>query len=243
MKLTPEQEKGLALRLGRRLPENLRTEHWFNDWQHAVFVITFDHLARSIQGRQRLMTERLLDKLTVYLFVHFLCEEEGMSWAAARGLLDGDDLARHQHQHVRYLERWHRDAQRPFRAGEINGDELAARIEEFYTAILSHIEHTDQVCYGVRSARDGASRLAEVAHVAATGLPLSPNMGGAVEVVARLSRETRALLRPDILPLRAAEPLKALGLLAEWQGQGGTGMRHRFLGGLNQMREDFRQAA
>ncbi len=195
-----------------RLPAHLRTEHWYNDWQHAVFIITFDHLMRSIRRHRPQVTQRLMDKLTVYLFVHFLCEEEGMSWAVRANMLRPDLMRRHQDVHVKVLNHWHDAVQKPYKAGALDGRALAAKVQDFYDRVLAHIDEMDQHTYGDQSQREEAGRLEEVAHLAECGLPLSPNMPGAVALVGACHPEAHRLLDHRGLPLMSTQRLRSLRL-------------------------------
>lgn len=201
-----------------RLPADLRTEHWYNDWQHAVFIITFDHLMRAIRAGRGEVTERLTDKLTVYLFVHFLCEEEGMAWACSNKALRPDLMRQHQDGHIHMLGHWHDAIQKPYKAGRLEGRALAAKIQDFYDRILDHIGTADQTTYGTKTDRAEAIQLEEVAHLSNSGLPLSPNMAGAAAIVAACNAEAFRLLNIAGLPVHAAEPLRPLSL-ARLQGE------------------------
>ncbi len=212
-----------------RLPPNLRTQHWYNDWQHAVFIITFEHLMRALRNGNAAVAERLVDKLTVYLFVHFLCEEEGMSWAVANNALRPEALRAHQAAHIRELDIWHETVQAPFKASARRDPRLISRIQDFYERILSHIDDVDQQCYGNKTVRDDAVQLDEVAHVARCGLPLSPNMAGAVAIVGACDGQVHSLLKRDGLPLRSTAPLKPLSLISLHGDMENDTLRARFL--------------
>lgn len=195
-----------------RLPAHLRTDHWYNDWQHAVFIITFDHLQKAIRAGRGEVIERLMDKLTVYLFVHFLCEEEGMAWACSNKALRPDLMRQHQDIHVHALGHWHDAVQKPYKAGSLEGRALAAKVQDFYDRILDHIDNTDQTTYGAKTGRAEAIQLEEVAHLSACGLPLSPNMAGAAALVAACNPEAYRLLNAAGLPVHASSPLRKLAL-------------------------------
>jgi hemerythrin len=195
-----------------RLPTHLRTEHWYNDWQHAVFIITFDHLMKALEQGHAPVAERLIDKLTVYLFVHFLCEEEGMAFSQQQGVLLADKIHAHQATHLRFLDYWHTAIQRPFKTGELDGRRLARKIHDFYDKVLAHIDADDQSTYGTKIARPVGHDINEVAHIAQSGLPLSPNSAGALAVVGACCGGTHGLLRADGLPIKAIEPLRSLRL-------------------------------
>ncbi|WP_142849029.1 hypothetical protein [Telmatospirillum sp. J64-1] len=219
----------------KRLPKHLRTEHWYNDWQHAVFLIIFDHLSRALRDNQTAMAERQLDKLTLYIFVHFLCEEEGMSFSLDRSLIAAQTVEQHQAVHMKILDYWHEAIQRPYKEGLLPYREIAERIEEFYGRILDHIEHTDQASYGVKSDRDPASIRSEVAHIARCGLPLSPNMAGAARVVEQASAETFSLLDLSSLPSKAVNPLRVLTLVKQTDGADLVSLRRRFIVNLSRI--------
>lgn len=211
----------------RHLPAKLRTEHWYNDWQHAVFITIFKHLNDAIRADKRAMSDRLIDKLTVYLFVHFLCEEEGMSWAVKHDELAAETMSSHQNIHMAVLQHWHRTIQGPYKDESLARSELADRIEDFYGRILTHIEETDQATYGQSSNRGIEGVREEIAHIAACGLPLSPNMRGAGEVVSKCCRDTFSLIQPQVLPLQATHPLKQLNLTRPAEAEADS-LRRRF---------------
>jgi len=208
-----------------RLPEELRTDHWYNDWQHAVFVIIFDNLMRTMRAGQLELANRLLDRLTVYLYVHFVCEEEGMTWASDKGHIEAEMLARHQKAHVFFLDVFHRTIQAPYKRGEISPREMFARVEDYYRKILAHIDEFDQITYGRRSGREESVTCAEVAHIGQSGLPLSPNMPGAVPLVARCNPDVAKLLMADKLPIRSGDPMSPLSLIEKACTDGS--LRHR----------------
>lgn len=197
-----------------RLPPRLRTEHWYNDWQHAVFIITFDHLMQALQRGRTAVAERLIDKLTVYLFVHFLCEEEGMAFSQQQGSLAAEKMCQHQGLHLRFLDYWHDAIQRPFKAGELGDRRLALKIQDFYDKVLAHIDDEDQSTYGIKTGRPAFHGIDEIAHIAQSGLPLSPNSPGALAIVGACSSRTASLLRRNTLPIKAIEPLRHLQLTA-----------------------------
>lgn len=195
-----------------RLPQHLRTDHWYNDWQHAVFIITFDHLMQALRRGRTPVAERLIDQLTVYLFVHFLCEEEGMAWSQHHGCLSADKMRTHQALHLRFLDYWHDAIQRPFKTGDLTDRRLAVKIQDFYEKVLGHIDDEDQSTYGAKTSRTEDMRLDEVAHIAQSGLPLSPNSPGALAIVGACSDRCSGLLRRPTLPIKAVEPLRSLRL-------------------------------
>lgn len=195
-----------------RLPQNLRTNHWYNDWQHAVFIITFDHLMQALRRGRTPVAERLIDKLTVYLYVHFLCEEEGMAWSQAHGCLPVDKMRQHQALHLRFLDYWHDAIQRPFKTGDLTDRRLALKIQDFYDKVLHHIDDEDQSTYGAKTSRTEGLLMDEVAHIAQSGLPLSPNSPGALAIVGACSERSFSLLRRQTLPILAVEPLRRLEL-------------------------------
>lgn len=203
-----------------RLPSHLRTDHWYNDWQHAVFIITFDHLMQALQRDRVAVADRLIDKLTTYLFVHFLCEEEGMAWAQTQGCLGDGKMQSHQALHLRFLDYWHEAIQRPFKTGALGGRRLGIKIQDFYDKVLSHIDDEDQTTYGLKTNRGEGVRLDEVAHIAQSGLPLSPNSPGALAVVAACNPACGRLLRQDALPTLAKSPLRRLTLAPAVIGAG-----------------------
>lgn len=218
-----------AQKAALRLPEALRTNHWYNDWQHAVFIILFDHLVTAERHGKRQMTDRHMDKLTVYMFVHFLCEEEGMTWSVGEGHLEADMLKSHQGLHVMFLDYWHRNIQGPYKQGHLGGRALIDKVEDFYHKVLEHIENADQATYGVKSNRTARATQTEIAHIAQTGLPLSPNMRGAGAVVSRCCDSTYALLKRELLPRDANSPLRQLSLVKAQALARNDTLRDRFV--------------
>ena len=201
-----------------RLPQKLRTEHWYNDWQHAVFIITFDHLMRALNSGHSAVAERLIDKLTVYLFVHFLCEEEGMAFSQQHGILAADKMRHHQALHLRFLDYWHDNIQRPFKARELSERHIAVKIQDFYEKVLQHIDDEDQTTYGTRTIRPTFLGAVEIANIALSGLPLSPNCTGAAAVVGACNEHSFKLLCRETLPIKAVEPLGRLVLTPDGVG-------------------------
>lgn len=210
------------------VPPALRTDHWYNDLQHAMLIILFRHLLAAVREGADARVAGLTTLATLYLWVHFADEEEGMCWALARGLVAPDAARAHAAQHRVFLDRWRDRVLAPARSNQVADGTLYAAIADYYDRVLRHIEATDQETYGPATEAGGQTRSA-IAHVAHCGLPLSPFMAGAVQVVEADDPAVAALLdRASIGPL-ALRPLSGVALQ---QGIGpllpdGRGLRDR----------------
>ncbi|GAA0574769.1 hypothetical protein [Caenispirillum bisanense] len=226
---------GRALEAILQVPEHLRTDHWYNDIQHAMLVILFRHLLRAVRENCPRRSRILTDVATLYLWVHFLDEEEGMAWGVARGLIDADLVADHARQHRRFLDHWRDAVLVPYVAGDLAGEEYYQAVAAFYALVLRHIGNTDQPTYG-RASEHAPHHRAEISHVAATGLPLSPFMQGALQVVRQDDRVVA-----DCLDLRLMGPQARQSVAAVAMEPGvtrllpdGSGLRDRVMRGLRQ---------
>ncbi len=188
------------------LPEELRTGHWYNDLQHGMLVILLRRTMTAICQQRAQLAGRLLDSLTMYLYVHFLDEEEGMAISLNRGLHHKDAIHSHLVSHEWFLLTWDEQVLQP---AKVHGNwaQAADGLVSYYNAILNHIVDTDQETYGQASEMDTAKRATEIASIATASLPLSPYMKGAYAVVAATAPETARLLDCSLLPPTAMEPL------------------------------------
>lgn len=188
------------------LPNDLRTGHWYNDLQHGMLVILLRRTMIAIQQERTPLAARLLDSLTMYLYVHFLDEEEGMSDSLQRGLHHQEAITTHLHGHDWFLNAWDEQVLFPAKK-DGNWKEAAAGLVAYYNAILGHIAEDDQETYGQASGLETTHRATEIASIATASLPLSPYMKGAYTVVAATAPETASLLDRSLLPPAALEPL------------------------------------
>jgi hemerythrin len=188
------------------LPQDLRTGHWYNDLQHGMLVILLRRTMIAIRQGRMPLANRLLDSLTMYLYVHFLDEEEGMSDSLQRGLHHQEAITTHLNGHDWFLKAW--DDQVLFPAKKDgNWNEAAEGLVSYYNSILAHIAEDDQETYGQASHMETTDRATEIASIATASLPLSPYMKGAYAVVAATAPETAALMDRTLLPPAALEPL------------------------------------
>lgn len=192
------------------LPSDLRTEHWYNDLQHTMFVILFRHALSSLAAGNRQKSETMIDTITMYLYIHFLDEEEGLAFSLSRGHFDRDFIADHTGKHVRFVDYWRDQVFLPFKSQTIGDTRLYDEVEKYYDLILAHIRDTDQFTYGIHS-EHAAFHRTEISRIATSRLPLSPFMAGAYEVLEILCPEAARLLnKAGIAPLA----LKPMGKLA-----------------------------
>lgn len=231
----PPLTDGRALEAILHVPEHLRTDHWYNDIQHAMLVILFRHLLKAVREGCQRRSRILTDAATLYLWVHFLDEEEGMAWSVAHGHIEADMVAVHAGQHRRFLDHWRDAVLAPFVGGALSGPAYYDAVAAFYGLVLRHIETTDQPSYG-RASAHGPHNRAEISHVAGTGLPLSPFMAGALQVVRLDDRQVADLLD---LSLMGPAARAALGPVAMEPGvirlrDDGEGLRDRVMRGLRQ---------
>lgn len=226
---------GRALEAILQVPDHLRTDHWYNDIQHAMLVILFRHLLKAVREGCPRRSRILTDVATLYLWVHFLDEEEGIAWSLARGHVDRDLVEAHSGQHRRFLDYWRDSVLGPFVAGTLQGPAYYDAVARYYDLVLRHIGGTDQPTYGRQSEHEPHNR-AQISHVAGTGLPLSPFMAGALQVV-RLDDRRVA----DMLDLRLMGPLARTDLsvvamepAVDRLRPDGEGLRDRVMRGLRQ---------
>jgi hemerythrin len=196
----------------RHLPARLRTGHWFNDIQHGMFIILFGHATRGIADGSRKIVEAMIDNISMYLYLHFLSEEEGMAFSLAHGHHDRDTVARHVEIHLKFIEGWRQRVLVPFKNGELAGERLLKAVEGFRDAILEHIANVDQHVYGRNSAQEEHHHRAEIAQLAGSGIPLSPYMAGAFEMLRHLAPDVAKSLKGRNIAKLALEPLGLLDL-------------------------------
>ena len=121
------------------LPEYLRTDHCYNDLQHAMLVILFRHALTALKNRKTRYADQVLDNATLYLYIHFLNEEEGMVYKSQTGLIDRDNLKEHCEMHVSFLEYWKSQILMPHKSGAADVDKTIEGISKYYNLIINHI--------------------------------------------------------------------------------------------------------
>lgn len=160
-----------------QLPEHLRTQHWYCDLHHAMFLILLSKGADALAARNHRLSEYFIDTVTVYWLVHSLMEEESMAGARADGSLSAELVERHTKAHVMITKWWHSNILAPFK----DGAEFAfvqANVVKFYHMVIKHIAEIDQFTFGVESGLSEREVSRMVKRLAESGLPLSPYMPG-----------------------------------------------------------------
>lgn len=160
-----------------QLPEHLRTQHWYCDLHHAMFLILLSKGADALAAGNHRLSEYFIDTVTVYWLVHSLMEEESMAGARADGTLSAELVERHTKAHVMITKWWHSNILAPFK----DGAEFAfvqANVVKFYYMVIKHIAEIDQVTFGVESGLTEREVSRMVKRLAESGLPLSPYMPG-----------------------------------------------------------------
>jgi len=198
--------------LNKYLPVELRSDHWFNDLHHTMLLILFSDLKRSVARGRSGQQEYYVDTITVYWVIHCLMEEEGFSHALLNGVVTRELIAEHAKAHKELLLWWSDNVVTPFKAGALLGASLSAASEQFLQHVLAHIKAMDMTTYGEDSQRAQSQIISEVAHIAKTGLPLSPYMQGAVSLIRSLLPNVAASLSPASLTPRSMEPVGSLRL-------------------------------
>lgn len=132
------------------LPDFLRTNHCYNDLQHAMLVILFRHGLVALGDDNTRYAHQLIDNISLYLYIHFLNEEEGMAFNMTRDLVDRDGLAEHSEMHIDFLDTWNASVLMPYKNGQTTTEQLRQALGEFYNVIINHIDHTDQAPTALR---------------------------------------------------------------------------------------------
>lgn len=195
------------------LPEHLRSEQCYNDIQHSMLVILFRHAMKAIRAGNATYTDMLMDNITIYLYIHFLAEEEGMAYSMSKGIYDRDQVSAHTEKHLVFLDHWMQNIYKPHKADESTWTQRYSAIESFYGQVINHIDHDDQSTYGAKKDHADKNHRAESAFVARSNIPLSPLMRGAVETVKHLNPEAARLLNTEQMNALAFEPLGEVNLV------------------------------
>ena len=195
------------------LPGFLRTEHCFNDMQHAMLVILFRHALVALGKKDARYAGQLIDNISLYLCIHFLNEEEGMVFNMGRDLITRDGLAEHSETHIRFLDIWKEWVFNPFKTEELSLEQVRVSMVKYYNLIIKHIDEIDQHVYGVRAPLTDAQVRTELAHVAKSNMPMSPFMVGAYDTVKALDADMAAKLNKKYLSPIALLPIRPLKLI------------------------------
>ncbi|MEG3619304.1 hypothetical protein V5T82_12625 [Magnetovibrio sp. PR-2] len=213
------------------LPEALRSEHCYNDLQHAMLVILFRHGLKSLKLNKTELSTRILDNITLYLYIHFLNEEEGMIFKTKQGWLGRDSLAEHSEQHLNFLDFWFTDVLKPFKDSTVHAQDTLEKLSQFYNIVIQHIGEEDLPAYGVDAVKVEMTRH-ELGRLSATNLPMSPFMAGALDTVKMLAPHVAKALDTSHLTPVALKPMSNLNLVSGigpiLEGRSGS-LRDRFV--------------
>lgn len=199
----------------KNLPEFLRTDHCFNDLQHSMLVILFRHLLSALKDHKVRLADMYFDSVTLYLYIHFLNEEEGMVFNMTRDLIDRDNLAAHSERHIYFLEYWKNEVLIPYKSEKLSVEASLQAVADYYDRIIVHIDGEDQSFYGQKSALDEYQVRTELARVAQSGMPMSPFMAGALATVRHLDATVADALDKALLSPQALLPLGRLSLVPD----------------------------
>jgi len=194
------------------LPEFLRTEHCYNDMQHAMLVILFRHALTALQRGQDRISANVIDNISLYLYIHFLNEEEGLIYKTTEGLMSRDKLQEHSEQHVNFLDYWRDNVLLPYKNKTVQTEQTIESLSSFYNILIRHIDHEDIPTYGFDNIAIEHTR-AELARIAQANMPMSPFMEGAYAAVHAMDQAVAKSLDKTRLSPRALEPLAALDLV------------------------------
>lgn len=196
----------------RDLPDFLRTEHCYNDLQHAMLVVLFRHGLNALRQNQIKLADRIIDNISLYLYIHFLNEEEGLVYKSGLGLLERDVLEEHSEQHLHFLDCWRDTVLMPYKTQDITPEKTIENVSAFYNAIIKHIDHEDLPTYGANAIAVEHTRR-ELARIAQTNMPMSPFMPGAFEALSLMDKDVAEVLNKKTLSPRALEPISHLNLV------------------------------
>jgi len=194
------------------LPHFLRTEHCYNDMQHAMLVILFRHALTALQRGQDRIADNVIDTISLYLYIHFLNEEEGLVYKATEDLIGRDTLQEHSEQHIHFLDFWRDNVLLPYKNQEVQAEQTIENLSTFYNLLIKHIDGEDIPTYGCESITVEQTRT-ETARIAQTNMPMSPFMAGAFEAVNAMDPAVARSLNKSRLSPRALDPLASLDLV------------------------------
>lgn len=198
----------------QELPENLRTEHCYNDIQHAMMVVLFRYGLSALRGNRMKVANRVIDNISVYLLIHFLNEEEGMAYKTRVGLLERDSLIEHSENHIQFLDFWHKNVFQPHKNGDASREQTIEGLGGFYNTLINHIDKEDRHDYGAGAVAIEQTRI-ELARIAQANMPMSPYMAGAFQAVKSMDATIAAGLDKQQLNPRALNPVGPLDLIPD----------------------------
>lgn len=213
-------------RIVRVLPAGLRTNHWYCDLHHSMFLILLSRAEDALINQKQSLSEHFIDTITIYWLIHSLMEEEGMALQFSRNVTPHADASAHAAAHVQITRWWNVNVLTPFKTGTASALHLRAALNRFFELVVKHITTMDQHSYGVNSPLTEHDISLEVAHIAESGLPLSPFMAGCSTLLSMLAPYmSKSLASRSISPL-STQPMKPLHLalteLPLWDGGKGA---------------------
>jgi len=194
------------------LPAYLRADHCYNDLQHAMLVILFRHGLTALSKDDTRYADQIMDSISLYLYIHFLNEEEGMAFNMSKGLIERDGLAEHSEMHVNFLDFWKDKVLAPHKRGEATTQQTRDGLAKFYNLLIKHIDGTDIAFYGSDALTEEQVRT-ELSRVSLTNMPMSPFMAGAYDTVKILAPDVAASLNVERLSPVALRPMGELNLI------------------------------
>lgn len=195
-----------------RLPEDLKTKHWYCDIHHAMFLILLERGSTAAAQENMELARYFVDTITVYWLVHCMVEEEGMALELSQGLISADTARAHAESHVGIAKWWNANVFAPLVEGRISGADLSAILKKFLGFVIKHITEVDQNSYGTGAGLGEEAMIHEMAHLGLSGLPLSPQMGGCAALARDLAPFMSQHISAASLPPSAQGPLKTLHL-------------------------------
>jgi len=214
-----------VMKIPKDLPDALRTHHWYNDLHHAMFLILFVNAFNALKKSSTSTIENYVDNITIYLFVHFLMEEEGMVFSVKHHGLCGDAVHAHARTHVHFVRWWNENVYKTFKAAPEDRVPVHEAMLTFCEQLIDHIDTVDMKTYGLAQRTEKISRN-EIAHMSRCGLPLSPFMPGALKVMELLAPTMFKRLNPASVSPAAEQPLSNIRLMEPnkqlWDGDKGA---------------------
>ena len=196
----------------RDLPNFLRTEHCYNDLQHAMLVILFRHGLTALRRGKAKLADRVIDNISLYLYIHFLNEEEGLAYKTNLGLVERERFQDHSELHLNFLDFWRDNVLLPYKREDADTQSTIEELSNFYNLIITHIDSEDIPTYGSEAIAVEQTR-AELARIAQTRMPMSPFMPGAFQAVQVMDKDVASVLDKTLLSPRALDPMAPLNLV------------------------------
>lgn len=217
---------GNDVAIAKALPENLRTNHWYCDLHHSMFLILLVNAATAMEENRPQLAKYFIDTVTIYWIEHSLMEEEGMALSLDADLVEAPSVERHARSHVGLTRWWWNAVVVPFDTEGTPPRIIRDALHKFYRMVIQHIQEFDQPTYGKESGHSDVSVCSEIAHLANSGLPLSPQMPGTHSLMQVLAPQMMKTMSTKSLADCAGQPGKPLNLTSNtaplWTGGKGA---------------------